>query len=154
MLALQITDNYEFSSAAVRAMQDVCEEIFLKNTSYWEKDPANNGSLVPPTEMADTLCPSLCSGHGKCEKGKCICDLNYTSADCSIDKTSGPTATSIPGNGTCDARNRSDCHLTRITGRDFIDSNALSCRILKVIIVLRFHPYLQCAISLLSAYSA
>ena len=116
----------------MRALQDSCEEIFLKNTSYWEKDTAKNGSFAPPKEMADTLCPGLCSGHGKCEKGKCICDANYTSADCSIDKRKGPTLLTVPGNGTCDIRNRSDCHVTRITGHDFIDSDALSCRTIKV----------------------
>ena len=126
-------------------MQDACEEVFLKNTSFWEKDPTNNGSIVPSKELADTLCPRLCSGHGQCEKGKCICDINFSSADCSIDKRKGPTILSIPGNGgTCDARNRSDCHLTRITGQDFIDSETLSCRIVKVTITKNFPPVQLC----------
>ena len=114
-------------------MQDACEEVFLKNTSYWQKDPEKNGSLGPPKEMADTLCPGLCSGHGRCHKGLCICDTNYTSADCSIDKAKIPTVVSTSGNGTCDVRNRSDCHLTRIAGLDFIDSVSLTCLAAKVI---------------------
>ena len=121
-------------------MQDACEEVLLKNTSFWDRDPTNNGSMVPPKEMRDTLCPSLCSGHGKCEKGKCICDINFASADCSIDERKGPTITSIPGNGgTCDVRNRSDCHLTRIAGYDFIDSETLSCRAVKVTMELKIY---------------
>lgn len=113
-------------------MQDSCEEKFLKNTSYWEKDPSKNGSFVPPIEMGNTLCPGLCNGHGKCEKGKCICHLGYIGADCAVDKMKGPTVTSIPGNGTCDVRKRKDCHKTRIIGKDFIDSSTLTCRAVKV----------------------
>ena len=113
-------------------MQDACEEILLKNTSYWEADPSTNGSMVPSLEMGNTLCLGLCSGHGRCVNATCVCDGNFTSADCSIDKNKGPVVMSIPGNGLCDARNRSDCHLIRISGKDFIDSEQLTCLSIEV----------------------
>eukprot|EP00795_Rhopilema_esculentum_P008755 gene8755-14781_t len=129
---IKITDDNEFARAAVRAMQDACEEILLKNTLYWETDPSSNGSMVPSLEMGNTLCPGMCSGNGRCINATCVCDGNFTSADCSIDKNKGPVVTSIPGNGLCDARNRSDCHLIRISGKDFIDSEQLTCLSIKV----------------------
>ncbi len=109
-------------------MQDACEEIFLKNVSYWQVDSAKNGSLGPPKAIAETLCPGLCSGNGQCVNATCICNSNYTSADCSIEKNKGPTVTSIPLNGLCDVRKRSDCEKIRVNGRDFLDSDKLSCR--------------------------
>ena len=108
-------------------MQDACEEILLKNTSYWEADPSKNGSMIPSMEMGNTLCPGMCSGHGRCVNATCVCDGNFTSADCSIDKNKGPEMTLVNDSRLCDARNRSDCHLIRISGKDFIDSEQLAC---------------------------
>ena len=109
-------------------MQDACEEIFLTNTSYWQEDPSKNNTMQPPISIAQTLCPNLCSGHGKCINASCICQAGYTSADCSIDKGRGPTVQSVPLKGLCDIRKRKDCLQIRINGYDFMDSEKLSCR--------------------------
>ena len=114
-------------------MQDACEEIFLKN--YWTSNPTNNGTIGPPMDIANTLCPGLCSGNGKCVNATCICDANYTSADCSVDKSKGPTILSVASNGLCDVRMRNDCHIVRVTGYDFMDSYQLACRATKIKVI-------------------
>ena len=115
-------------------MQEACGEVLVQNVTYWEPNPAKNGSMMPSLEMARTMCPGLCNGHGTCVNGTCICDGNYTAADCSINKNKGPTVKSISSNGTCDVRKRSDCHLVKITGRDFMNVDSLSCRATKLLV--------------------
>ncbi len=109
-------------------MQDACEEVFLTNTSFWQADSSKKNTLQPPTAIANTLCPNLCSGNGKCINATCVCDSKFTSADCSIEKNKGPTVESIPSKGLCDVRKRADCLKTRINGYDFLDSDQLACR--------------------------
>eukprot|EP00795_Rhopilema_esculentum_P008757 gene8757-14783_t len=129
---VQITDNYIFSMSAVRSMQYACEEIFLKNTSYWRLDSTKNSTLTPPMEIAKTLCPSLCSGHGSCVNAKCRCNESYTAADCSINKHNGPSVVSVSSRGLCDARKRNDCEIVRIRGYNFLESEKLSCRATRI----------------------
>ena len=112
-------------------MQGACEEIFLKNMTFWKPDPSSNNTMQPPVDMGNTLCPNLCSGHGKCVNATCICDADYVTADCSIQKSKGPTVENIPGAGLCDVRKR-DCKKIRVDGFDFIDSENLTCRITEV----------------------
>ena len=106
----------------------------MKNVSYWEPDPAGNGTKRPPREMAQTMCPGQCSGHGTCINATCHCDANYTSSDCSLDKRIGPTVKSIASNGLCDVRQRKDCHLVTVTGRNFMNVKTLSCRSTKLLV--------------------
>ena len=124
----QVADDYAFTAAAVRAMQDSCEEMFLTNTSLWEIDPSSNGTKRPPKTISDTLCPNLCSGNGVCRKRFCVCAENYTSPDCSIDKSKGPKIESVPLDGLCDIRKRNDCYLVKVKGSNFLDSSNLTCR--------------------------
>eukprot|EP00794_Sanderia_malayensis_P012364 gene12364-13634_t len=125
---VQITDNYTFVGSAIRTMQDACEEVFLTNTSFWELDASKNNSLQPPVAIANTLCPNLCSGNGKCVNATCVCNVGFVSADCSIEKNKGPTVQTIAFDGICDVRKRSDCFKIRINGYDFLDSDQLKCR--------------------------
>lgn len=45
-------------------------------------------------------CPLLCSGHGKYENGKCMCDLEWHGNECQIpiDRCEVPNCN---GNGEC-----------------------------------------------------
>ena len=113
-------------------MQDACEEIFLKNTTYWKADAMNNGTFGPPMEFARAFCPGLCSGHGTCVNSTCNCNSNYTSADCSIDGNKGPSLRSIAIGGLCDVRRRKDCQTVGLVGFDFMETNKLSCRAIKI----------------------
>ena len=113
-------------------MQGACEEIFLKNISLWKIDPANNNTFAPPTEMGNALCPNLCSGNGNCVNATCICNGNYTAADCSIEKNKGPTVQAIANHGLCDIRKGSGCLKIRVNGYDFIDSSNLTCQVEQV----------------------
>ena len=113
----------------LQAMQSACEEMIKKDTSLWEKDPVDNDKIRLPVEFGNTLCPNFCSGHGTCLKATCICDKNYTSSDCSIQKNTPPTVISIPPDGLCDIRKtNSQCNLVKILGRGYMDSDNLSCR--------------------------
>ena len=113
-------------------MTSNCEDTLLTNISYWKSDASNNGTLAPPVEIMEIQCPGLCSGHGQCVNGTCLCDQGFTSDDCSINITNGATFKSIPNDGLCDVRKRSDCSRIRAIGSDFIDSKNLSCRVKEV----------------------
>lgn len=131
----QITDDYTFSSSAVSAMKSSCEDTLLTNISYWKSDASGNGTLAPPVEIMEIQCPGLCSGHGQCVNGTCLCDPDFTSNDCSINKTSGATFKSMRNGGLCDIRKRSDCSKIIAIGSDFIDSRNLSCRVKEVKVI-------------------
>lgn len=113
-------------------MQDACEEIFLKNMTFWKADQSKNGTIGPPVDIANTFCPGLCSGNGKCVNATCQCYGQWTSPDCSIDGTKGPTLLSVGGNGLCDVRTSINCNIIRITGYNFMETANLSCRATKI----------------------
>ena len=112
-------------------MQSSCEEVALRNVSLWKPDPSGNGTLEPPMEIGNSLCPGQCNGNGNCVNATCICNKGYTSSDCSIKANARPKLHSIPLNGLCDKRAR-DCKRTRIVGSNFVDSENLTCRITEV----------------------
>ena len=109
-------------------MQSECEVVITRNISLWVKDPIIKGKMHLPTDFGNTLCPNFCSGHGNCINATCICNGNFTASDCSIDKNTPPTVTSIPPDGLCDIRKNSKCNLVKVLGRGYMDSDKLSCR--------------------------
>ena len=70
--------------SAVSAMMEECEEETLSNVTLWTSD--DSGVLQPPQAVGNALCPSDCSGNGRCVNSTCICDAGYLSADCTINE--------------------------------------------------------------------
>lgn len=126
---LQLTDTYDFTLATVEALQGECGETLFGNDTHWEE---RNGARRPPQNFTETLCPNLCSGHGTCQDSICTCNENFTAIDCSIDKRKGPTLLSIRKGSICDMRTRSDCHLVRIMGSNFMVAVNSACRTTKL----------------------
>lgn len=50
------------------------------------------------SDCSRPTCPNLCSGHGRCDGGRCICDEPYFSEDCSQQLC----PENCSGNGICD----------------------------------------------------
>lgn len=65
----------------------VCPGSCLNNATYSVTDLV--ASCVCPQGYggkfceATTACPNQCSGHGRCELGKCVCHLGFGDLDCS-----------------------------------------------------------------------
>ncbi|XP_065651908.1 von Willebrand factor D and EGF domain-containing protein-like [Hydra vulgaris] len=126
VIDIQVTGVEQFGvESAINNLKSVCGELTLRNLSYW----VNVGGKVvgPSTKIADSMCPNECSGNGACKSGSCICNSGFITADCSMKEGQPPVVFGIPNFGLCDIRNQ-DCMRTRVTGRDFIDSNLLVCK--------------------------
>ena len=102
----QITDEIEASkSSALNSFTALCKfvaiEEFTRNSTSTPQN--NNGTkpnstttdkdeqtgppvFTPPPILVENLCPNDCSGHGACVNSTCICNANYTSTDCSMQK--------------------------------------------------------------------
>ncbi len=117
---------------AKNAMVAACKEELYTNASYWEKDRADGKSLQLPKEPAGISCPGLCSGHGKCINGSCLCYAGFQSDDCSVDVLKGPEIKTIPDFSSCDQRKRKDCYIVRVHGSNFMNSKNLSCRVSEI----------------------
>ena len=123
-----MTDTEFFTMSAIHSMQLACEEIFLKNMTYWKPNQNKNGTLEPRLDLKREMCPGLCSGNGVCTNSICKCNEPFTGDDCSVNKKVPPTIESLGSNGLCDAKKHNDCHIVWIRGSDFLDSENLACR--------------------------
>lgn len=81
------------------------------------------------TDIKANSCPNECSGHGKCTNGTCLCDIPFTSFDCSINGTKPPVMLGIPDKGKCDL-NKRKCAETSVIGRNFAETKSLKCRLI------------------------
>ena len=108
-------------------MQSACEEIFLKNMTYWRLNSKRNGSMEPPSDLEREMCPGLCSGNGVCINSTCKCNEQFIGDDCSVNKKVPPTVQWLGRDGLCDIQEHSDCHIIRIRGRGFLESKNLAC---------------------------
>jgi len=55
-----------------------------------------------------SLCPFNCSGHGRCERGRCRCRRGFSGRGCQIVSTR--CAAGCSGHGRCSIDNRCECH--------------------------------------------
>lgn len=55
---------------AASVLQDLCEDLVLKNTAAWE---ISSNNLAPPKRIVSKICPRLCSERGRCINGTCKC---------------------------------------------------------------------------------
>ena len=126
----QISDNDTFVMSSIEKMKNYCEEQALKDMTLWKPNPNKNGTLEPPIEVVNVLCPNECSGNGQCVNGTCQCSSGFETADCSMRVGEGPIViTKWPPyfDGLCDMRKR-DCSRARVSGYNFIDTDNLKCR--------------------------
>ncbi|XP_065651911.1 von Willebrand factor D and EGF domain-containing protein-like isoform X2 [Hydra vulgaris] len=127
---IQVTDSEQVGvESAINNLKSVCSERTLRDLSFWMNV---DGKLIgPPIKIAESVCPNECNGNGACKNGTCICNAGYITADCSIKEGQSPVVVSIPNSGLCDIRNQ-DCIRIRVTGRNFIDSNSLVCKMTEI----------------------
>eukprot|EP00111_Clytia_hemisphaerica_P003538 TCONS_00010109-protein len=131
VLDIKITDDIKAStSSAQNSFTALCKfvviEEFTKNStstpqnnngtkanSTTDKDETGPPVFIPPPILVENLCPNDCSGQGACVNSTCICNANFTSTDCSMEKGLPPTVRGISNGGLCDIRKR-DCLRARI----------------------------------------
>jgi hypothetical protein len=117
--------NPDFVEGAILAAARVCAEAASANELFTDE----NGNVIP--ELANPLCKTLvCSGHGDCVDGACVCDTGYLGNDCSVDATQPATVLSLDRKS-CDSKGRDGLgcpSMLSVTGLNFLRSSALTCR--------------------------
>ncbi len=114
--------------SAIDSLQNYCEEKSLKDITLWKRgnsSDSSNGTLEPPEEIANLLCPNQCSGNGKCKNATCSCNTGFETSDCSLRTGATPVINSMQIAKTCDVRKR-DCTRVRLSGTNFLES--VKCR--------------------------
>ena len=72
-----------------------CEDVVIENITV----NSNETNITKPTipsaleKVVQLLCPNDCTFNGKCVNRSCICNKDYTAADCSISIYQRPTIT-------------------------------------------------------------
>lgn len=61
-----------FGQGSLNVIENICEEAVIKNASEWQIN--SFGMPSPSSRILEVLCSNQCSGHGKCQKGTCVCD--------------------------------------------------------------------------------
>ncbi|XP_019618496.1 PREDICTED: uncharacterized protein LOC109465581 [Branchiostoma belcheri] len=122
---IQATGDTTFVQTVVSSLEARCSDALYKNLTCWTSN--NNVTLEPPSFFFETVsCPNNCSGRGVCEKGQCVCQKGFEGPSCSIETDAPPKAYFIPKEGLCDINSR-PCERTPVIGRDFLQSENLTC---------------------------
>ncbi|XP_070562282.1 von Willebrand factor D and EGF domain-containing protein-like [Ptychodera flava] len=123
-----MTDGFEMVNNAVLMMEDLCEEMVLKNLSYYEQITSTDDIMAVPPSLIRHRCRFDCSGRGYCADGVCQCNEGYGDVDCS-DLSKPPIIWSINGAYERYACNgaEEDCRSVSIIGNNFLNSPSLTC---------------------------
>ncbi|XP_078666035.1 von Willebrand factor D and EGF domain-containing protein-like [Branchiostoma floridae x Branchiostoma belcheri] len=126
---IQASGDTVFVQTAVSSLEARCSDAMYKNLTCWTSNSTTTGNvtLEPPSFFFETVsCPNNCSGRGVCEKGQCVCQKGFEGPSCSIETDAPPKAYFIPKEGLCDINSR-PCERTPVIGRDFLQSENLTC---------------------------
>ena len=66
-----MTGESSLAAGAVGVLENMCEELAIKNSSLW--DVSGRGQPSPPSVVRHALCPNQCSRHGSCFQQNCTC---------------------------------------------------------------------------------
>ncbi|XP_070562375.1 von Willebrand factor D and EGF domain-containing protein-like [Ptychodera flava] len=123
-----MTDGFEMVNNAVLMMEDLCEEMVLKNLSYYVQITSTDDIMAVPPSLIRHRCRFDCSGRGYCADGVCQCNEGYGDVDCS-DLSKPPIIWSINGAYERYACNgaEEDCRSVSIIGNNFLNSPFLTC---------------------------
>ncbi|XP_044176217.1 von Willebrand factor D and EGF domain-containing protein-like isoform X2 [Acropora millepora] len=134
---IEYTGDFSFAIGAVSMLMNECEDVVIENMTVNSNETNNVTKPTVPSalqKVLQLLCPNDCTFNGKCVNGSCVCNKDYTAADCSISIYQRPTITRIQSNGLCDRRKR-PCEKTTVQGRDFLNSTNITCHIREIEIV-------------------
>eukprot|EP00026_Physarum_polycephalum_P010910 Phypoly_transcript_11096.p1 GENE.Phypoly_transcript_11096~~Phypoly_transcript_11096.p1 ORF type:complete len:394 (+),score=50.82 Phypoly_transcript_11096:73-1182(+) len=88
--------------ASYATLNVACADGFCDTNENCSSCPTDCGPCSYPA------CPSMCSGHGQCNKGVCDCSVGFTSTDCSIpDSSSLPVKVTVPTSNSTTANDTS-----------------------------------------------
>ncbi|CAH1274704.1 VWDE [Branchiostoma lanceolatum] len=122
---IKVSDDTEWATAALSAMEDVCTTAVLTNVSMHET--SENGTSVPPQALVEKLCLNQCSFKGTCVNGECVCNDGWIGKDCGVSANTGPNVWDLKRGGLCDIRQR-PCEKVNVRGIGLIESENLTCR--------------------------
>ena len=82
-------------------LMNECEDVVIENMTVNSNETNNVTKPTIPSaleQVLQLLCPNDCTFNGKCVNGSCVCNRDYTAADCSISIYQRPTVTRCDSN--------------------------------------------------------
>ncbi|ESO98380.1 hypothetical protein LOTGIDRAFT_159185 [Lottia gigantea] len=125
---IKLSGNTNWVDSAKDDVLQNCLNELNKDVQYLNNPEAK---LQAEAVMSSSCNPSDCNGNGQCTTGTCICKKDYYGSDCSMkeDELPTPVLYSIKNNGECILSDKSSCTNVFISGRQFIQSEKLTCHI-------------------------
>ncbi|XP_057305119.1 uncharacterized protein LOC130642063 [Hydractinia symbiolongicarpus] len=121
---VQISDSYDYIQSIIDSMTSSCTETILKGVNkYWVRN--NNGTLIPPATVGNSICPNDCSEKGQCINSTCFCSFGFEGEDCSIERNKPPSV--VAGVEVCDGRTKS-CLTVSVVGSNIRTSSPVFCK--------------------------
>ncbi|KAK7467890.1 hypothetical protein BaRGS_00036865, partial [Batillaria attramentaria] len=99
------------------------------------KDPTNyvnstDGGLVLKPVLSTDVCSQVCLAHGRCERGRCVCNAGYTGDSCQLIAGQGPQLKG--GDRLCDINQR-PCRLLYLEASNIQLSDKLTCKVQEIL---------------------